>query len=344
VPAIDPRLAFVLATVVGHLFGYEAALAIDGQAHPLREARAAIEAAAADGLAGEALFGRVHEEVSDPARRFFDALRRGDLDGHLEASSATRLSSHLRYGLGVIGLDSYQIEFGKVGTPGVVIDDLRASLTEAIEQLTRPVDAIKHQAKTVTVGISRTDETLLRAPLVAKVLELGAPRDRLSYRSLRALAALDPIIAEVAGHTRYSVSGDSATEATVAVVDRGGIASDIVSRTDRRPVLRGTKHLVATEQTVFVAIGRSDGRTVIIVPEVKDGTTTGLMLLHVRFVERAPLAAIRGALSGYRNRYAAIMDAVTETEDAFREDILETIDLADLFSQPVYELAEHWRS
>ncbi len=43
VPVVDPRLAFVLSAMVGHLFGYEAALAIDAQALPLREARAAID-------------------------------------------------------------------------------------------------------------------------------------------------------------------------------------------------------------------------------------------------------------------------------------------------------------
>ncbi|HMC53112.1 MAG TPA: SIS domain-containing protein, partial [Acidimicrobiales bacterium] len=47
VPPAHPRLAFLLATMAGHLFGYEAALSIDAQARPLREARAAIEAAAA---------------------------------------------------------------------------------------------------------------------------------------------------------------------------------------------------------------------------------------------------------------------------------------------------------
>ena len=63
---------------------------------------------------------------------------------------------------------------GKVGTPAVIVDDLTAALTQAIEELTRPVDAIKHQAKTVTVGISRTDETLLEVPLV----RAGAGRRR----------------------------------------------------------------------------------------------------------------------------------------------------------------------
>jgi hypothetical protein len=36
-------------------------------------------------------------------------------------------------------------------------------------------------AKTVTVGISRSDETLLLVPLVKEVLAAGAPRDSLTY-------------------------------------------------------------------------------------------------------------------------------------------------------------------
>ena len=44
-PAVGPDMAFVLVTVAGHLFGYEAALAIDAGAEPLRRTRGAIEAA-----------------------------------------------------------------------------------------------------------------------------------------------------------------------------------------------------------------------------------------------------------------------------------------------------------
>ena len=32
VPVVEPELAFVLSVMVGHLFGYEAALAIDSHA------------------------------------------------------------------------------------------------------------------------------------------------------------------------------------------------------------------------------------------------------------------------------------------------------------------------
>ena len=77
-----------------------------------------------------------------------------------------------------------------------MLDDLAGTLTQAIEELTRPIDAIKHQAKTVTVGISRTDEMLLTADLVREVLDAGAPRDSLSYRTLRLLADLDAAVAK----------------------------------------------------------------------------------------------------------------------------------------------------
>ena len=46
---MHPPLAFVLSAMVGHLFGYEAALAIDAQARSLREIRAAVEDVVGDG-------------------------------------------------------------------------------------------------------------------------------------------------------------------------------------------------------------------------------------------------------------------------------------------------------
>ncbi len=350
VPPTHPALAFVLATVVGHLFGYEAALAIDALAHPLREARGAVEATLTSSRGADD-GGALLEELRDPLAplggRYFDALRRGDYDGNLEASTATRVASLLRFALGVSPLDAYQYEWGRIGTPAVVIEDLIASLTRAIEELTRPVDAIKHQAKTVTVGISRTDESLLQAPLVRAVLEAGAARDRLSYASLRTLATLDPAVAEVLGSTRYRIEGrvdGEEGDATIVVVDRSGLGLELRSRTETNPVLRGTKHRVASERLVLVARGRADGRTVVIIPEVKDQQATGLTLLHVRLRGELPVATLRNVLQGYRNRYAALRDAVTETEPTFRDDLLTTVPVIDLLNRPVYALADEWRS
>ena len=349
VPAVHPRLAFILSAMVGHLFGYEAALAVDAQARPLREARAAIDAVAAAGRPGELAIDELQATFAPLAARFFDGLRTGAYDGHLEASTAVRLASTWRFALGMVPLEAYQVEHGKVGTPGVVLEDLAIALSRAIDELTRPIDAIKHQAKTVTVGISRSDETLLQVPLVREVMASGASRDRLTYSTLRTLSALEPMVAEVRGYTRYAIEGrvavnDATDEATVVVVDRGGIGRELRSRTEDDPRLRGTKRWVAVERTVLVAKGRSDGRTVIIVPEVKDGQPTGLALLHVDLREDLPLPVLRAVLQGYRNRYSAIRNAVTETEPVFRDDLLTDLGIVDLMTEPVNDLADRWRS
>ena len=163
---------------------------------------------------------------------------------------------------------------------------------------------------------------------------------------LPGLADLDPAIAEVLGHTRYRIEGvdeGSEGEATAVVVDRGGISQGIPSRTDRSPTLRGTKHQVALERRVFVALGRSDGRSLVFVPELKDNVTTGMTLLQVRFADELSPGAARGVLQGYRNRYSALRDAVLETEDSFREDILGEQSVTDLLTLPINALADRWR-
>ncbi|GIU84309.1 MAG: hypothetical protein KatS3mg008_1084 [Acidimicrobiales bacterium] len=347
VPRTHPDVAFVLTALAGHLFGYEAALAIDGQARLLREARAAIEQAISQTeppLDGHEIILRARPALRSVANRFFRALRAGEFDGHLEPSTAVRLSTCLRFALGDLPLDAYQTETGRLGTPAVVLEDLTLALTEGIEQLTRPIDAIKHQAKTVTVGISRADEGLLTVRLVRTVLDAGADRDRISYDSLKALAAIDGVVDSVLGWTRYRVEGDvDGGGATAVVVDRGGISVQIPSRTESDPRLRGTKHRVAVEKRLLVAKGRRDGRTFVIVPEVKDGETTGLTLVHVAFAENPPVEAVKAALDGYRNRLAALRDVVLETEEIFDETVLTRIPVADLLCDPIYELADRWR-
>ena len=365
VPAVHPAVDFVLATAAGHLYGYEAALTIDALADPLREMRASTESLlavaggdeslpAVRGQAGASLVAPdregdllavLAERLRAPANRFRDGVRAGSYDGHLRAGTAARLGAVLRYAVGMTPLEMYQADIGKVGLPSVVIDDFTDALNIAIDELTRPVDTIKHQAKTVTVGISRADETLLDSMLVAAALEAGAPRDRLSYAALRTLAALDPAVAEVTGWSRYRIEGQvasaSSPEITIWLTDRGGTALGIESRTVTNPQLRGSKHRAAYEREVTVARG-SDGRTVLHIPETKDGTTTGLTLLHCRFVERLRAPAMRAVLMGYRGRYGALADAVTETLPWFRDDLLGTLDVFDLLTRPVYVLAEHW--
>jgi glutamine---fructose-6-phosphate transaminase (isomerizing) len=338
VPSVDPALGFVLSAMVGHLFGYEAALAIDASARPLRESRETIERLVSSAPTGDEVILLLRNELKHPVSLFEDTLRSGTYDGQLEASTATRLHGLFRDVMSDRPIEQYHLSSGKVGTPAALIDDLVSALTSAIDELTRPIDTIKHQAKTVTVGISRSDEGVMDRALVQAVFAAGAGRDVLGYRTLKVLADLDPAIESVRGYTRYRIDGD-----TISVIDRGGISLDLPSRVEHGAPLRGTKHRVATEREVLVAVGRGDGRTVVFVPEAKGGETTGITLLHVAFPDRLPAGVMRGVLQGYDRRYERLVDWVTETEGAFDDSLLGELPVTDLLIEPISDAADHWR-
>jgi glucosamine--fructose-6-phosphate aminotransferase (isomerizing) len=341
VPAAHPGVAFVLSAMAGHLFGYGAALAIDAQARPLREIRAAIETLAAVTDSAEAL-GRLRSLVEGPATAFLSMLRDGACNGHLDANVAVRLSTLLGLVRSESGLDTSWAERSEPLTPGTLIEELAEALTAAIDQLTRPVDAIKHQAKTVTVGTSRSEEALYRGPLVEAVLAAGTPRAFLGYGSLRALGALDGAVATVTGWTRYRLQGSSSERAEIHVVAKGGVAAAMPSRTEADPALRGTKHRAVALRAVLVARGGTDGRPVVIVPEIQAGTVVGLVLLHADFHGRLPHPQARRVLAGYLDRLDALVDAVTESQPAFRDEVLGEVPVLDLLTEPVHVLARRW--
>jgi glucosamine--fructose-6-phosphate aminotransferase (isomerizing) len=345
VPPAHPSLAYVLSAMAGHLFGYHAALAIDGHALPLRRARAALDRSVASESADQ-LLASLSSELFPIAADFQDRLRQGHYNGSLEAATAGRIVMALQ---AVTGAGSWTAGHGRLAevddSPSALLNELAAALTTGIDELTRPVDAIKHQAKTVTVGISRSDEALLILPLVSGLLATGAERRHLPYAVLRSVAALDPAVGEVTGYTRYRIDGrPDDPAASISVVDKGGVAAGVASRTERDHRLRGTKQLVALERQPLAAIGRSDGRSVLIVPEMAGGLTVGLTLLHVRFQDRLTAAQARQVLDGYRGRLAALRSIVTETEAVFDETRLASIPTANLLTDTLVVLAEHWRS
>ena len=172
------------------------------------------------------------------------------MTGTFPAATALRLDVLFRYARGVLPLAAFELDFGEMGTPASVLERLLAALSEAIEELTRPIDAIRHQAKTVTVGISRSEEVLLRVPLTEAVLAAGAEAERLSYETLSALAGLDRAVSRVTGQIRYAIDGER-----IEIADRSGLAARFDSRVGRDPTLRGTKRQVSRERRVLLTRG-----------------------------------------------------------------------------------------
>ncbi|MGZ6616959.1 MAG: SIS domain-containing protein [Solirubrobacteraceae bacterium] len=343
VPDTHRHLAHILSTIVGHMYGYEAALAIDEQATPLRQSRATVEAVASQGHGSDRILGVLSTAIDPHAADFRQRLLSGLYDSALGASVTARLSSLFSYVEGSKSLETYDREFGRPGLPSTVVEDLTTALTRAIDDLTRPVDTIRHQAKTVTVGISRSDEELLIVPLVRSVLDAGTAPELLTYRTLRTLAALDQAIAATHGSSRYRIAaGADGRDAEINLLHRAGAASTIPSRTTSDPRLRGTKRLVAESRDVLVARGRSDGRLLLFVPEVSHGRTTGLVLLHIQLRTRLDARHMKHVLEGYQGRFALLAEAVMETETSFEETRLATIGVEELLTWDIGTLADLW--
>ena len=365
VPATAPELSFVLATIVGHLFGYHAALAIDELARPMRAIRAAVDSLARcelsrQGATAGASCARLRELAGDEMDRVRQGLADGSHDGVLRAGRAVRLAGALdRLGRGQADDQGPSITEQRTvaswtrgaapetGRPGP-LEELQQALDPAIDDLTRHVDTIKHQAKTVTVGISRHDQTLGRMSLGTVLREAGAPEAAISREDLHTLNALDPFVEHVLGYVRYRLwrGGDGPSPgdaATIRVLRAGGLCRDLQSRTVRAPLLKGTKYAVAVEGRLLAARGRTDGRVFIGVPEFDDGEVSALDLIHVRFRERAPADELRCLLGAYRNRYADLRDLVLEVAPAFDDALLAELGVEDLLIDPLPQLAERWR-
>ena len=95
---------------------------------------------------------------------------------------------------------------------------------------------------------------------------------------------------------------------------------------------------------MLVGVGRRDGRTVIFVPETKNGETTGLTLLHVAFHDVLPAEVMRGVLRGYDRRYDRLVDWVMETEGTFDDSLLGELPVQELLIGPISSTADHWRT
>ncbi|MXW03127.1 MAG: SIS domain-containing protein [Holophagales bacterium] len=336
VPEVPPELSFVLATVVGHLFGYHAALAIDDLARPLRAIRAAVDDVVAGGKARPVV--RLREVAGAEIDAVSEGLAGGGYDGNLHVGRAVRLA---------VALDG--LVDAAAGGEESALAELRDALTPAIDDLTRHIDTIKHQAKTVTVGISRHDQTLGRMSLDAALRQAGSPEASISTEDRRTMSALDPFVDQVLGYVRYRLraGGDGpppGDDATIRVLRAGGLCRDLQSRTVRQPLLQGTKYAVAVEGRLMAARGRTDGRVFIVVPEVTAGEVSALVLIHVRFRERAEAPALRRLLSDYRERYDGLRDHVLRKAPEFDDRLLAELPVEDLLIDPVAQLAERWRT
>jgi len=345
IPQSSPEMALLLNTIAGHLFSYETALLIERASAPLRQAREVCEAALS-ALSGQestvdpgALRQRLRTALDHPGREILQALRDGQFNAALEASETFALTHELT--------TTQTLLRGQVPLQTLArhLGQLLTQLTAVIDELRRPIDAIKHQAKTVTVGISREAAGRPAAgPLEAALVAAGVEAETIQDADAAALAALDAAVAEIAGVVHYRLDDldplGGPTEGTrIQVLNKTGVAAEITSRADTGAPLTGTKRQIARSPCVWVGLGRRDGRSLLACPLYRDGLLAELALVHLVIKAELPLRDRVRALRA-TGRHEDLRCIVTENDVPWADRLLECCTPLELLTGSLEELAQ----
>ena len=214
--------------MVGHIFGYEAALAIDAQARPLREARARRRGRHAAGRDGALVLDELAPALEigrrpGPGRLAGGCLRRPPQRLH-------RVPAHRPCCATPPGRCPWRATRPRWAR-SVPRPPSRADLDRRPRCRHRRTDPPHRCHKAPGQDGHRRDFAERRTPCFEprwwpRRLAVGATVESLGYRALRTLAALGPAVEEVLGYTRYEV----ATAAVPVTAGRGSLDGATIRR------------------------------------------------------------------------------------------------------------------
>jgi glucosamine--fructose-6-phosphate aminotransferase (isomerizing) len=353
VPAVSPHLAPILNVMAGHIWGYCAALAINEGSRFFFEAREDIQRLlnnfAQDGLdVYEVILEKAFRERIQQHYVAFKGLRdQQRLVTALPLDLAADLTLLFKYLAGRLPVADFELDFGIKGTARNMLDRFFTCLGDAINAMARPVDAIKHQAKTVTVGTSRIGEKT-EGILFDTLALYGIGVDQVSNRNIIVLRNLQAVVDEIKGAILYRIGGlnllgEPTDESTIEILVKAGILEPIPSRVETDRHLKGTKRIIVAQGNVYIGKGRKDGRSIIIIPVISTAPATpnlieNLLLLNIGFRQEIPLTDKIRALGG---KYDHIKNIVQENSIAWEDRYLELVATEDLFGNSAEKIGEY---
>ncbi len=339
-------LPVILNTLAGHLFGYYAALSIDSDALFLRQFRSELNRLMVE---QDKQHWSVYERIADRdfrrlirdfSGRFHEMRNRGAFH-FASTKTISDIVLLLKYTVGRLPLEDYAHDFKGQGDLLSPIDFLDVSLGNAIDELSRPVDAIRHQAKTVTVGTSRKEHPL-HGILFDLLRELSFSDRALTSKNILSIGRLQPAVSAIRGYTLYRISdldaeGNTSEETTISIAARGGVSLEMPSRVEKSGHLMGTKKTIVNTGHLYIGRGKSDGAPIVIVPlKEEENVISHLLLIHVRFEEALPMRE-RIAVMGVR--FNDLKNLINEYNLPWTDQYIEQIPLEILLGEPVEVIA-----
>ena len=350
VPVVNQHFAPILNTLIGHIWGYYAALAINEGSKFLYEFREDLQGTI-DNYTDRGL--DVYEIVLEKSfrekiARFYKQFRAKKTEKKFPTSiaRASDITLLLKYLAGRLPVSDFEIDFEKKGTALNMLNTLFEYIGESINYMSRPVDAIKHQAKTVTVGTSRISEKL-EGLLFDELSKRNFSVSQLINRNIIVLKSLQGVISHIKGLTLYRIGkldllGEPTDESTIEVLEKKGSLKSIPSRVEKDTKLKGTKRIIIRQGNVYIGKGRKDDRSILVIPIISDSPEMPnmieyLLLLNIAFKKEAPLAIKIKALGG---KYEHIKNIVQENSITWDDNYLESVEIEELFGKSAEKIGE----
>ncbi|MFA6012118.1 MAG: SIS domain-containing protein [Desulfobacteraceae bacterium] len=350
VPAVSEHLAPIVNTLAGHIWGYYAALSINEASRFLfnqrEELANIIDRYAQKGMNVYEIF--LENTFREKLTEFYNEFRKRSREKRIPAiigfKAASDLSLILKYVSGKLPGSDFELDFTIKGTPLNMLDALFECLNLCINNLARPIDAIKHQAKTVTVGTSRISEKV--EGFLFELLEKdGITLSQLTSSNILVLRNLQAVIDKINGYVLYridnlSLLGQATAATTIQVVKKEGVFKSIPSRVEVDNKLTGTKSIIVREGNVFIGKGLKDNKNILSIPikSKNSNVIENILSLNVAFKdEKIPLFAKIKALGG---KHVRISNLVQEQVGNWDDKFLQLLKLDELFGLSAEKIAE----
>ncbi|WDP88997.1 MAG: SIS domain-containing protein [Desulfobacter sp.] len=355
IPEIQEHFAPILNTLVGHIWGYYAALAINEKSRFIYDARTEIQEAITDyRQMGHddyevLLENKFREKIAEFYNRFSRKRREGAFPAAIGLDTMANITLLLKYLSGRLPVLDFEIDFGIKGTPANMFSTFFDTMGQAINTMARPVDAIKHQAKTVTVGTSRISEKfegLVFDELAAHDIQIS----QITNKNVLVIKNLQEIISTVHGGLLYRISGlnllGEVTDGTrIQVVAKTGALESETSRVETDHRLKGTKNIIVREGNVYMGKGRKDNKNILVIPVISASPASpniieNILSLNVGFKASDEVSLLK-KIKALGGKYTRLKDWILESENITWDDkYLNLVDIDTLFGATAEKAVE----
>ena len=354
IPETMEHFAPVLNTLVGHIWGYYAALAINEGSQFMYKGRSQVKdlldeyTSMGHDVYEVLLEKRFRESIAQFYNKFSNRRKQGGFPA-MGLDNATNITLLLKYLSGRLPVSDFEIDFATKGTPSNMLNTFFDNMGQAINTMARPVDAIKHQAKTVTVGTSRISEKF--EGIVFDELDLnGISIPQIINKNVLVIKNLQEVIEKINGAFLYQISGltllgDVTRDTKIKLINKTGTLKNESSRVENDPRLKGTKNIIVREGNVYIGKGRKDNKNILVIPGISSNPATPNIIEYILSInisfktsKDVPLLKKIKALGGKYNR---LKDWIVESDDLTWDDkYLNLIEVENLFGDTAEKVVE----